>query len=291
MDLRDLFRVDTLLENYNNIRTPEDLQYTIQSAQDVFSKYASYLNKIPNDLERWQDTLNNLGVLSENTDVVSEAKDMIFASVYNASKGTIFEGKLGLEGLLKSEKTETSYYSVGGIKVDYIYNLKPRYRTRAESQPIVSSRDLDRLNEHAENENPVYSMQIGLKGDDAERRFGQILGLKDSKKIIKIVTDEVVEKCLITDISLTRNNLSGIIFDITFQNVFIAQLKRTANRLILNTETDVDDVIPAQQEVKNDNVKEMVSNTNFVGIVTPITYQNYTSSIVGGGNSSGGGAF
>lgn len=294
MDLRDLFEIDTLLENFENIRTPEDLQYTIQSAQDVFSKYAAYIKKIPSDLERWQDTLKNLGVLSENTDIVSEAKDMIFTSVYNASKGTIFEGKLGLESLLKSEKTQNLYYSIGNIKIDYVYNLKPRYRTRAESQPIVSSKDLDRLNEHAENENPVYTMQVGLKGDDVERRFSQILSLKDSKKIIKIVTSEVVEKCLITDISLTRNNMSGIIFDITFQNVFIAQLKRTANRLIINTETTAEEVIPAQQEVKNETVKETVSNTNYIGIVTPITYQNYSTdsaSIIGYGGRSGGGSF
>lgn len=279
MNLKDLFEVDTLLENFENIRSPEDLQYTIQSAQDVFSRYGSYLKKIPADLSRWETTLKNLNLLSENTDVISEAKDMIFRQTYNLTKGTILEGKLGLEDILKSNQEESLYYSLGNIKLDFVYDVKPVYQTRAESRPIISRQNIDRLNEHAENENPTFSMQVGLKGDDADRRFTQILALRDNKQIVKIVTEKVFEKCLITRISLTYSNAKDIVFDITFQNVFIAQLKRTANRLVISTNKEpvIDNVepIPSEQVPADEDIQESLSATKSLGIVTPITYQGY----------------
>lgn len=281
MNLKDLFEVDTLLENFENIRSPEDLQYTIQSAQDVFSRYGSYLKKIPADLSRWETTLKNLNLLSENTDVISEAKDMIFRQTYNLTKGTILEGKLGLEDILKSNQEESLYYSLGNIKLDFVYDVKPVYQTRAESRPIISRQNIDRLNEHAENENPTFSMQVGLKGDDADRRFTQILALRDNKQIVKIVTEKVFEKCLITRISLTYSNAKDIVFDITFQNVFIAQLKRTANRLVISTNKEpvIDNVepIPSEQVPADEDIQESLSATKSLGIVTPITYQSYNA--------------
>lgn len=281
MNLKDLFEVDTLLENFDNIRSPEDLQYTIQSAQDVFSRYGSYLKKIPADLSRWETTLKNLDLLSENTEVISEAKDMIFRQTYNLTKGTILEGKLGLEDILKSTQEESLYYSLGNIKLDFVYDVKPVYQTRAESRPIISRQNIDRLNEHAENENPTFSMQVGLKGDDADRRFTQILALRDNKQIVKIVTEKVFEKCLITRISLTYSNAKDIVFDITFQNVFIAQLKRTANRLVISTNKEpvLDNVepIPSEQVPADEDIQESLSATKSLGIVTPITYQGYNA--------------
>lgn len=277
--LKDLFEVDRLLDDFKNIRTPEDLSATVQSAQDVVSGYASQIKKVPADLERWESTLQHLGILSENTNMVSGAKDILFKQVYDSTKGTILEGKLGLEKLIKSKGEKTPlYYSVGGVKIDYIFDLKPRYTVKDESQPIVSSKDLDRLNEYAESENPTYSMRCGLKGDDAERRFEQILSLTNSKVITRVIANKVFDRVLINVLSPRYTNADGIGFDISFKNVFVAQLKRTANRLIIKSDTPVVETptpttpqqIPATKEVQ-----ESLAETKSLGIVTPITYQNY----------------
>lgn len=279
--LNDLFKVDETLENFKNIRSPEDLLSTIQGAKDIFSSYASQLKKIPNDLMRWENTLKSLGLLSENTDMVSGDKDILFKEVYNLTQGTILEGKLGLEKIISNKNyfDKSLIYSIDGIKLDYVYNLKPTYITSSASTPIVSSKDIDRLNEHAENENPTYSMQVGLKGDDADRRFEQILSLKNSKKLVKVITNKVFEKVLIKKISLTYNNKEGILFDISFEDVFVAQLKRTANRLVVKGADVTETASPTtpEQVPTDDVVKETLSETKSLGIVTPITYGRYNA--------------
>lgn len=297
-NLKDLFEIDTILENFHKIRTPEQLLGAIQSAQDVFDKNIAYIRKVPNDLARWETTLKNIGILSENTNVVSEARDTIFRTVHNATKGTILEGKLGLESLISEGNAEkqTLAQSIGDVKVDYVFYLKPKYKTTTTSQPIISSKNLDRLNEHAENENDVYIMSVGLKGQDAERRFQQINSIRTEKQIIRIVANRVLDQCLITDISTTEDNKSGIILDITLQNVYIAQLKRTANRYVPKTVSPTGENTPTKevtsanptpsveppkpvepQQIPKLSAKELYKENITSGIKTPMRYKKRTN--------------
>lgn len=232
--LKDMFEVDSIIEGFEKIKTPEQLLEVVQKSQDVFDKYISFVKKVPSDLARWEDTLKNMDILIENSNIVSSTADKVFDSINTATKGTILEGKLGLENLISSKNKEkqTLGISIGDIKVDYINEIKPKYTTTTESQPIISMQNIDRLNEHAENENTTYKLEVALRGEDAETRFKQINALRSEKRIIRVVGTEVYDQCLITGIERTIDNKNGVVFEITLENIYIAQLKRTANRYV-----------------------------------------------------------
>ncbi len=231
--LKDIFEVDKLTEQFKEIRSPEDLQKLIQSGRDVFDKHITELKNIPSELERWQSVAQELGILSENTDYVNFAKDTLFQQAIGGTKGTFLEGRLGLENLLSVNnqllEKNVSQYSIGGIKIDYLYTPKPDYSTRAYSQPIVSSSNIDTLSEHAENENTTVTINCILTGDDARARFNNINQLRENKAIIQIIADEVYNQAIITRLRpKPENSIDELEFSIEIEQIFVAQLKRVS---------------------------------------------------------------
>ena len=233
--LKDMFEVDNLIDKFESISDPEDLSDLIQSGKDVFDKHITELKNIPSELERWQSVAQELGVLSENTDYVSTAKDLFLEQAINMSKGTMLEGRLGLENILASKNAllekENYTFSIGGVKIDYMYNPSPDYSTRAYSQPIVSSSNIDVLSEHAENENTVIQINCILTGDDFQSRFNQINQMRENKQIIQVVANEVFDRVIITRLRPKYDNTVGSLeFSIELENIFVAQLKRAISR-------------------------------------------------------------
>lgn len=242
--LNDIYGVDNLINSMKDIRKPEDLQNTIQSGKDIFDKYITDLKNIPAELERWQDVAKDLGILSENTDFINEAKDIFFREAFDTTKGTFLEGKLGLENLMSSKESllglNPSKMSIGGVTIDYVYNPNPEYETNTVSQPIISSSNIDNLSEHAENNNPTLSMRFFLKGDDRQSRFDEINQLRETKQIIQVITNQVYDRMIITRLKPRYNNtINGLEVQIELENVFIAQLQRTASKRTNNSKTNL----------------------------------------------------
>lgn len=242
--LDDIYGVDNLIEGFKDIRTPEDLQNTIQNGKDIFDKYITDIKNVPAELERWQNVAKDLGILSENTDFVNDAKDILFKQAVDMSKGTFLEGKLGLDNLLLTKESllglNASKMSIGGVTIDYVYNPNPEYETNTVSQPIISSSNIDNLSEHAENNNPTLTMRVFLKGEDRQTRFDEINQLRETKQIVQVVTNQVYDRMIITRLKPRYNNtINGLEFQIELENVFIAQLQRTASKRVDNSKTNL----------------------------------------------------
>lgn len=233
--LNDIYNADKVIEELKNIRSPEDLQFTIQNAKDIFDKYATDVKGVVSELERWQDMAKDIGILSEGTDYVNQAQDILLNTAIDLTKGSCLEGKLGLENLLLSKNKllskETSYFTIGGVKIDYVFRPAPEYETETSSQPIVSSGNIDRLSENAENQNPTLRIRCILKGEDRVTRFKQINQIRENKQIIKVVINEVFDRMIITRLKPNYDNSTNSLeFSIDLENIFVAQLKRSATR-------------------------------------------------------------
>lgn len=242
--LDDIYGANNLIDDFDNIRNPEDLQNVIQGGRDIFDKYVTDIKNVPAELERWQNVAKDLGMLSENTDYVNDAKDILFRQAVDMSKGTFLEGKLGLENLMSSKESllglNASKMSIGGVTIDYVYNPNPEYETNTVSQPIISSSNIDNLSEHAENNNPTLTMRVFLKGEDRQSRFDEINQLRETKQIIQVVTNQVYDRMIITRLKPRYNNtINGLEFQIELENVFIAQLQRTASKRTDNPKTNL----------------------------------------------------
>lgn len=306
--LDDIYGVDNLIEGFKDIRTPEDLQNTIQNGKDIFDKYITDIKNVPAELERWQNVAKVLGILSENTDFVNDAKDILFKQAVDMSKGTFLEGKLGLDNLLSTKESllglNASKMSIGGVMIDYVYNPNPEYETNTVSQPIISSSNIDNLSEHAENNNPTLTMRVFLKGEDRQTRFDEINQLRETKQIVQVVTNQVYDRMIITRLKPRYNNtINGLEFQIELENVFIAQLQRTASKRADNKnikggnlaksapKTNAFEVIkdnprlaeitrmPIPKEQKpfptmQDFVKDPIQNN--IGFQSPLNYNSYS---------------
>lgn len=295
--LNDIYNADKVIEELKNIRSPEDLQFTIQNAKDIFDKYATDVKGVVSELERWQDMAKDIGILSEGADYVNQAQDILLNTAIDLTKGSCLEGKLGLENLLLSKNKplskETSYFAIGGVKIDYVFRPQSEYETETSSQPIISSSNIDRLSENAENKNPTLRIRCILKGEDRETRFKQINQIRENKQIIKVVINEVFDRMIITRLKPNYDNSTNSLeFSIDLENVFIAQLKRSAvrrnesikksknvkpNLEIPNTIYNVDNVLtelerPNLQRIeKSKALQDMIKpEKRKTGITTPI---------------------
>lgn len=310
--LDDIKNIEGLVESLEEVRKPEDLQNIIQNGKDIFDKNIDAVKNIPSELERWQDMAKDLGILSENTDLVAGAKDILFRNAVDLTKGTFLEGKLGLENLLSVNGSllnkELSYFSIGGVKIDFVYNPNPRYETNAVSQPIISSTDIDRVSEDAENQNPTLSVRCVLKGEDRETRFEELNRLRETKTLNQVILNKTYDRMLITRLKPSYANTNDLEFTIEFENIFVAQLKRAAAKkaasnkaaatkggnlaktsVKANPKTAFDTIsnnptlakitnmpIPEEQTplpTLRDFVKEPMQNK--IGFVTPLSYKSY----------------
>lgn len=307
--LDDIKNIEGLVDSMKDIRKPEDLQNIIQNGKDVFDKNIDAVKNIPGELERWQDMAKDLGILSENTDLVAGAKDFLFRNAVDLTKGTFSEGKLGLENLLSVKSSlvnkELSYFSIGGVKIDFVYNPNPRYETNAVSQPIISSTDIDRVSEDAENQNPTLSVRCVLKGEDRETRFEELNRLRETKTLNQVVLNKTYDRMLITRLKPSYANTNDLEFIIEFENIFVAQLKRANSKKQSTTATNAGNLAKTTSKANPKTAFDVVSNNptlakianlpipkeqtplptlmdfvkspvqSTIGFVTPLAYKSY----------------
>ena len=103
-----------------------------------------------------------------------------------------------------------------------------------------------------------------LKGNNIEERFTSICNIRENKQIIKVILNKVYEKLLITSIKPKYKNSEDLEFDISFENLFIAQFKRTTKQV----ERDYS-LLTSGIPLKSNVPKEF----SFVEIKKPITVE------------------
>lgn len=225
--LPDIYLLESLSEKLKNIENPETLNYVIQQSKDIVDNYVNELRGIPQELNQWIDTIENIKVLSISTEVNEFAKDLYIKNSTNGIINCLENATSGLNDLLKSNvKTfENSLFTINDIPIDYVFTISPTHKLRSISQPIVSEKtDVDRLNEDAENENDVYNFSISLTGTDRIERYKKIVALKEQKKLNKFIFNEVYEQMLITNITLDITNKDILALQISTEKVFVASL-------------------------------------------------------------------
>lgn len=296
--LDDIYNANNLLDSIKDIRRPEDLQQTIQGGKDIFDKYITDLKNIPAELERWQDVAKDLGFLSENTDFVNDAKDLLFKTALDNTTGIFKEGIGGLKNIMSSNVdkfgVKIEMYSVGGIKIDYLYEVSPTYETYTVTQPIISKSNLDVLSEDAENTNPSLKFRCILKGNDKQTRFDNLNSIRESKKILQVVANKLYDKMLITRLKPIYTNTEDLEFEIELEEVFVAQLKRTeakkettktankakskanVNKSVSKNMEPLVKIPPIPPQQKPDiGMNDYVKNMSNLGFVTPVNFTSY----------------
>lgn len=283
--LDDIKRLDNLKDNIlNDVKSPEQLMEKIQGIQDIVDQHIHELEGIPELLQRWKDTLENLKEYSLNTDFPSIFEFDMFKSIWEKSQEIIDSATAGLfdkAGMISSIKhKEILFYSINDVKIDYIYEPNPSYKTTTESQPIVSSSNIDRLNENAENENPTIKYKCILVGSDAQERFDKINDLRQNKQLVKIVTNKVFEKLLITSLKpyydCSPNTLE---FEISLEKIFVAELIRKRKRETKERKTDsfVLKEKPINKfQVPMKSAQDMINyQLPDIGTINSINFENY----------------
>lgn len=225
--LPDMYLLENLIKELKNIKNPETLSYVVQQSKDVVDNYVNELRGIPQELNQWMDTIENITGLSLSTEVSDFAKDLYTKNSTNGIINCLGKATSGLSDLLKSNTTtfKDSLFTINDIPIDYVFTVSPNHKLRSISQPIISEKtDVDRLNEDAENENDTFNFTISLTGTDRTERYKKIVALKEQKKLNKFVFNEVYEQMLITNITLDITNKDILALQISAEKVFVASL-------------------------------------------------------------------
>lgn len=233
-DMKKFKTIGEQIENIDitDIDSPEALESAIQQAQDIAENYLFEMRAIPGRLQRWADVLKDLTIYTEAVDTEELAQEAILTSVKTEVITDMEDAQAkladALEEIESSRASQATIYDIGGIAIDYLYNPNPIESTDTVSQSIVSSQNLDKLNEDAEHNNTTLSATIILSGDDRMTRLNQIRALRKSKSIITVVFNEVYDQMLITGISPKFDSSDSIEVEISFENLFVQTLQRTA---------------------------------------------------------------
>lgn len=238
--LRDINKLENISKTIKNVRTPEDLLSIIQDCKDVFGSNIYELKGYMCKIERWEETIKDLTGLSLNSNFPDLAKNEFFKeaksnveSLIKKSNGTLTNVLKNNQTLIKSKNDiSNSVFSIGGVKVDYIFNYTLDYTTDTISQRIVSTQNVDRLNEDAENQNLKFSADIWLSGDDRNNRYNSLLKLRENKSIVKVIFNEVFNNVIITKISIKFDRKNTLILNMSFEDLFIATLKKSSTSLL-----------------------------------------------------------
>ena len=229
-----LFSINKLKEigeNIENIDSPESLQEAIQEAKDICDQYNFELKSIPGKLERWKNVLKDLGIYKKNTDAEDVAEEVLVEEAKSGAVEAVEEAQVKLKETVKEleeyKAAQPSLYEIGGIPIDHLYNPNPSYSTDTITQSIISSKNVDRVNEDAENANTTLSARIILKGDDSITRLNSLKSFREKKKLIKLVFNQVYDKMLITEIRPKFDSSDSIEVELSFEHLFVAGVKRT----------------------------------------------------------------
>lgn len=225
--LPDIYLLENLLEKTKHIENPETLSYVVQESKDIVDNYVNELRGIPQEINQWIDTIENITGLSISSDIPDFAKKIYMENSKNGIINCLGKATIGLNNLLKSNEIiyQDSLFTINDIPIDFVFSVSPNHKLRSISQPIFSEKtNIDRLNEDAENENDTYNFVISLYGEDRKERYKKIVALKENKKINKFVFDEVYEQMLITNISLEITNKEILRLQLSAEKVFVASL-------------------------------------------------------------------
>lgn len=225
--LPDMYSLENLLEQAKEIENPETLSYVVEQSKDLIDNYVNELKGIPQEINQWMDTIENITGLSINTELSDFAKKIYTENSKNGIINCLERATSGLKGILSSntETFQDSLFMINDIPINFVFKILPKHKASSISQPIISEKiDVDRLNEDVENTNDTYDFKIALTGEDRYERYKKIIALKEKKKINKFVFNEVYEQMLITDISLEINNTNTLNLDISAEKIFVASL-------------------------------------------------------------------
>lgn len=225
--LPDMYYLENLLDEAKKIENPETLSYVVQQSKDLVDNYVNELRGIPQEINQWVDTVENITGLSISTDVTEFAKEIYTKNAKNGIVDCLGRATSGLKSLLSSnaESYQDSLFMINDIPIDLVFSVSPKHKASSISQPIISEKtDIDRLNEDVENANDTYDFKITLTGEDRYERYKKIVKLKEGKKINKFIFNEVYEQMLITDISLEITNENVLHLSISAEKIFVASL-------------------------------------------------------------------
>jgi len=233
-DMKRFKDIGTQIENIDitDIDSPESLETAIQEAKDIAENYLFEMKAIPGRLQRWADVLKDIGIYTAATDVEDLAQETLLGEIKTEATSDMEDAQTYLtEALEETESLRAStatQYDIGGVAIDYLYNPNPVESTDTISQSIVSSENVDRANEDAEHNNTTLTATVVLSGDDRTTRLNQIRTMRKNKELITVVFNETYDKMLIKNISPKFDGSDSIEVDITFENLFVQTLQRTA---------------------------------------------------------------
>ena len=224
--LPDIYKLEKLLEEIKDIENPESLSYVVQQSKDLVDNYVNELRGIPQELNQWLETIENLTGLSISSEFNDIARKLYIENSKKGIKNCLVNATLGLNDLMKTDtETSTGSFFINDIPIDFVFEVSPSHKLNSISQPIISEKtDIDRLNEDAENKNDTYNFKISLAGDDRKERYKKIVGLKENKALNKFIFNEVYNQMLITDINLSITNKNILEIGISAEKVFVASL-------------------------------------------------------------------
>lgn len=224
--LPDIYKLEKLLEEIKDIENPESLSYVVQQSKDLVDNYVNELRGIPQELNQWLETIENLTGLSISSEFTNIARNLYIENAKNGIKKCLVNATLGLNDLMKTDtEISTGSFFINDIPIDFVFEVSPSHKLNSISQPIISEKaDIDRLNEDAENRNDTYNFKISLIGDDRNERYKKIVGLKENKALNKFIFNEIYNQMLITDINLSITNKNILEIGISTEKVFVASL-------------------------------------------------------------------
>ena len=204
-------------ENLRSASSPADLKKNSQELKDISSRFIFDVKGVINKLDQVLKISNGSGieVLDANKTAFNQAQKVEIA----------LEKRIKEMGL--NESVESIFF-IDEIPIDFLYNPTPFYSTNTISQSIVTNRVYDVLSEDAENKNMTLSASIIFEGADKETRYKKVLKLRDEKKVIRCIFDQVYENMLITSLTAEKDgNLKEVRIDIAFEQIFFASVQDT----------------------------------------------------------------